>query len=43
MNEEERSGLALLEQFKWVMFVHPPYSPDLVPSDYTIKIFVKIL
>ena len=36
MHEEERSGLALLEQFKWVMFVHPPYSPDLVPSDYNL-------
>jgi hypothetical protein len=25
---------ALLEQFKWEIFEHPPYSPDLVPRDY---------
>ena len=25
---------ALLEQFKWEIFKHPPYSPDLAPSDY---------
>ena len=24
----------LLEQFKWEIFDHPPYSPDLAPSDY---------
>jgi histone-lysine N-methyltransferase SETMAR len=25
---------ALLEHFNWVVFDHPPYSPDLAPSDY---------
>ena len=25
---------ALLEQFKWEIFEHPPYSPDFVPRDY---------
>jgi hypothetical protein len=25
---------ALLEHFNWELFDHPPYSPDLVPSDY---------
>jgi transposase len=24
----------LLEQFNWELFDHPPYSPDLAPSDY---------
>lgn len=24
----------LLSQFKWDVFIHPPYSPDLAPSDY---------
>lgn len=24
----------LLQQFKWEVFDHPPYSPDLAPSDY---------
>jgi len=24
----------LLEQFKWDVFVHPPYSPDPAGSDY---------
>ncbi|XKL63434.1 hypothetical protein PGB90_005798 [Kerria lacca] len=23
-----------LEKFKWKVFEHPPYSPDLAPSDY---------
>jgi hypothetical protein len=26
--------LALLERFDWEMSDHPPYNPDLVPSDY---------
>ena len=26
--------LALLEKFKWKIVPHPPYSPDLAPSDY---------
>jgi transposase len=25
---------ALLEHFNWELFDHPPYSPDLAPSDY---------
>ena len=24
----------LLEQFRWDVFDHPPYSPDLAPSDF---------
>jgi transposase len=24
----------LLEHFSWELFDHPPYSPDLAPSDY---------
>uniref|UniRef100_A0A803STN5 Tc1-like transposase DDE domain-containing protein n=1 Tax=Anolis carolinensis TaxID=28377 RepID=A0A803STN5_ANOCA len=24
----------VLESFKWELFPHPPYSPDLAPSDY---------
>jgi transposase len=24
---------ALLEYFNWELFEHPPYSPDLAPSD----------
>jgi hypothetical protein len=23
----------LLEHFNWELFAHPPYSPDLAPSD----------
>ncbi len=23
-----------LDNFKWIVFPHPPYSPDLAPSDY---------
>lgn len=23
-----------MQQFKWDIFGHPPYSPDLAPSDY---------
>jgi len=25
---------ALLEKFKWDILDHPPYSPDLTPSDF---------
>ena len=24
----------LLKEFKWEVLTHPPYSPDLAPSDY---------
>jgi histone-lysine N-methyltransferase SETMAR len=27
---------APLEHFNWELFDHPPYSPDLAPSDYPI-------
>jgi hypothetical protein len=26
--------VTLLEKFGWEVFDHPPYSPDLAPSDY---------
>ncbi|KZC13189.1 Histone-lysine N-methyltransferase SETMAR [Dufourea novaeangliae] len=26
--------VALLQQFGWDIITHPPYSPDLAPSDY---------
>jgi hypothetical protein len=28
---------ALLEQFNWEIFEHPPYSSDLAPSDYHVS------
>ncbi|KAG5309538.1 SETMR methyltransferase, partial [Acromyrmex insinuator] len=28
------STTALLNQFSWDVLTHPPYSPDLAPSDY---------
>jgi histone-lysine N-methyltransferase SETMAR len=31
----------LLEQFKWELFDHPPYSPDLAPSDYHLFMHIK--
>jgi transposase len=32
---------ALLEHLNWVLFDHPPYSPDLAPSDYRLFIYLK--
>jgi transposase len=32
---------ALLEHFNWELFVHPPYSPDLAPSDYHLFTYPK--
>lgn len=32
---------ALLEQFKWDIFSHPPYSPDLAPSDFHLFMHLK--
>jgi hypothetical protein len=32
---------ALLEHFKWELFVHPPYSPDLAPRDYHLFAYPK--
>jgi hypothetical protein len=31
----------LLEHFSWELFDHPPYSPDLAPSDYHLFTYVK--
>jgi hypothetical protein len=31
----------LLEHFNWELFDHPPYNPDLVPSDYHMFIYRK--
>jgi transposase len=31
----------LLKQFNWELFDHPPYSPDLVPSDYHLFMHMK--
>ncbi|GBM09283.1 hypothetical protein AVEN_129823-1, partial [Araneus ventricosus] len=30
----------LLDQFGWEIFGHPPYSPDLAPSDF--HLFLKL-
>jgi transposase len=32
---------ALLKHFNWVLFDHPPYSPDLAPSDYHLFTYLK--
>jgi hypothetical protein len=32
---------ALLEHFSLQLFDHPPYSPDLVPSDYHFFTYLK--
>ncbi|GFU36090.1 histone-lysine N-methyltransferase SETMAR [Trichonephila clavipes] len=32
---------ALLTQFKWKVLDHPPYSPDLVPSDFHLFRYLK--
>ena len=29
-----KETLELIEYFGWEVFPHPPYSPDLAPSDY---------
>lgn len=31
----------LLDKFKWDVFAHPPYSPDLAPSDYHLFMHMK--
>jgi transposase len=31
----------LLEHFNWELFDHPPYSPDLTPSDYHLFTYLK--
>ncbi|GJQ69950.1 hypothetical protein Trydic_g22476 [Trypoxylus dichotomus] len=35
--------LNLIEQFDWEELDHPPYSPDLVPSDYHLFLSLKHL
>ncbi|UYV63396.1 hypothetical protein LAZ67_2003952 [Cordylochernes scorpioides] len=32
----------LLENFKWEIFTHPPYSPDLAPSDFHLFPALKL-
>jgi transposase len=32
---------ALLEHLNWGLFDHPPYSPDLAPSDYHVSAYLK--
>jgi len=32
---------ALLEKFKWDILDHPPYSPDLKPSDFHLFLHLK--
>jgi hypothetical protein len=34
---------ALLGYFNWELFDHPPYSPDLAPSDYHLFTYLKNL
>jgi hypothetical protein len=31
----------LLQHFNWELFHHPPYSPDLAPSNYHLFIYLK--
>jgi transposase len=31
----------LLEHFNWELFYHPPYSPDLAPSVYHLRTYLK--
>jgi glycine cleavage system protein P-like pyridoxal-binding family len=33
---------ALLQQFRWDLFDHPPYSPDLAPSDFHVFMRMKV-
>jgi len=33
---------ALIKLFNWEIFDHPPYSPDLVPSNYHLFIKMKV-
>ncbi|GFY35086.1 histone-lysine N-methyltransferase SETMAR [Trichonephila clavipes] len=32
---------AILKQFKWEVLDHPPYSPDLAPSDFHLFRYLK--
>jgi transposase len=31
----------MLEHFNWELFDHPPYSPDLAPSNYYLFTYLK--
>jgi transposase len=31
----------LLDHFNWELFDHPPYSPDLAPSDYHLFTYLE--
>ena len=33
---------ALIKLFNWEIFDHPPYSPDLAPSDYRLFTRMKV-
>ena len=33
---------ALIKLFNWEIFDHPPYSPDLAPSDYHLFTKMKV-
>ncbi|UYV62508.1 hypothetical protein LAZ67_2000896 [Cordylochernes scorpioides] len=37
-----RTTQTLLENFKWKIFTHPPYSPDLAPSDFHLFPALKL-
>lgn len=37
-----RTTQTLLENFKWEIFAHPPYSPDLAPSDFHLFPALKL-
>jgi histone-lysine N-methyltransferase SETMAR len=41
LHDSARSHTALLVHFNWELFDHPPYSPDLTPSDYCLFIYLK--
>jgi transposase len=32
---------AVLEHFNWELFDHPPYRPDLAPSEYHLFTYLK--
>jgi histone-lysine N-methyltransferase SETMAR len=32
---------ALLQHFNWELFDHPPYSPDLTPSEHHLFTYLK--
>ncbi|KAJ4429271.1 hypothetical protein ANN_26274 [Periplaneta americana] len=36
-----RRTAAVLTEFGWVLFDHPPYSPDLAPSDFHVSLHLK--